>query len=557
LEVVPVTGRPVFHLLFVLLFVGTAASGAKAWQLTIQSAVLDSRYVYASQSGPRGFFGPYNIDLGTAAGDLASLNGWFRKRMVSGTTAEVAQTQLIVFPDLILNNAVALHGTYQLGPFNTETDRTLTDQESETVLPDGRWTRLWITVNTPVGMIYYGKRGFQQGCGLQFGSGRTAEEVLDSDRRTEEIVQLETFFGPLTLGAGFYPWRRGSRRFWNLEDHNAARNVHVLAYARYLAGKVDAGLGGFYWAFDDGPEAQRTTKARVAAPPSSTTGTEGWLYVKYHSGRVFLNAEADWYYRTVRYQSSQDGTFFGEPAIPFVGGGSLFAPAFIESWRYMLEFGGLAGPAKLSFLLTHIPGPDKRHGILIRNQPYIQEPEESAYGVFYPYCLFMAKYYGAGINSYRDMSAADVLAGQLSYMLASNLDLYSSIMYARRSSQGFGYGYVVPTRLRQSGEPVTDPAVYGVLNFAERGSFDKPSPTIPDSDLGWEFNVGVSWRLLENWLLQMRGAYWQPGRWFNYAFIDKSVPGWTVPSPANDFGVNPYRTVDPVVGLELRIQARL
>ncbi len=261
-----------------------------------------------------------------------------------------------------------------------------------------------------------------------------------------------------------------------MEDHNAARAVHVLAYVRYLAGPVDAGVGGFYWAFDDGPEAQRTAKARAQAPPSSTSATEGWLYVKYNSGRVFLNAEADWYYETVRYQSSQNGTFFGNPAIPYPGGGSLFAPQFVESWRYMLECGGFAGPVKVSLLLTHMPGPERRHGILIRKQPYIQEPARSAYGVFYPYCLLMAKYYLAGVDSFRDMSAADVVAAQFSYMLASNLDVYTSLMYARRASQGYGWGYVMPTRLNQSGEPITDSRVYGMLNFAERGNFDSALP---------------------------------------------------------------------------------
>jgi hypothetical protein len=551
-----VTGRRVLPVGLILLFLGTTAT-AKDWQFTIQSAVLSFRYVYASQSGPRGFFGPYDTDLGTSQADLASLNGWFRRRMLSGATAETSWTQLIVFPDLILNRAVAIHGTYQIGPFNTETDITLTNREAETVLPDGRWTRLWMTVTTPWGTVNYGKRGFQQGCGLQFGSGRTAEEVLETDRRTEEILQLETYSGPLTVGAGFYPWRRGSTQYWNQEDHNAARAVHVLGYVRYLAGSMDAGAGGFFWTFDDGPEAQRTAKARAGAAPSSTSATEGWLYLKYHNGRVFLNAEADWYYRTVRYQSSRDGTFYGQTAQPYAGGGSLFAPSYIESWRYMIEWGAYAGPAKVSFLVTHIPGPDRRHGILIRSQPYIQEADKSAYGVFYPYCLLMAKYYGAGIDSYRDMSAADVLAGQFSYMFASNLDVYTSLMYARRASQGFGWGFVMPTRLRQSGEPITDSYVYGILNFANRGNFDTPSPTVENQDLGWEWNVGASWRLLENWNLHMRGAYWWPGSWFKYACIDKSVPGWTVPSPANNFGANPHRTIDPVAGLEIRIEARL
>ncbi len=39
------TGRPVLHLALVVLFVATAASVGEAWEFTIQSAVLDFRYV--------------------------------------------------------------------------------------------------------------------------------------------------------------------------------------------------------------------------------------------------------------------------------------------------------------------------------------------------------------------------------------------------------------------------------------------------------------------------------------------------------------------------------
>jgi hypothetical protein len=535
----------------VILLVLVIPSPSRAWEVSIQSAALQYRYVYASQAGPRGFFGPYNTDNRQSGADLAQLNGWFQRRMLSGTTAAFSLTRLLVFSDFALNKAVALHGTCQIGPFNEENERTLPDLETESVIPDARWTRLWISVATPLGNIFYGKRGFREGCGLQFGNGRTAEEVLESARRTVEILQLETFHGPFTLGLGFYPWRRGSEDYWNPEDQNAAQTHHVLGYVRYQAGNLDAGFGGFHWAFNEGPEAERNTRRRASTPPSSTWATEGWLYAKYSNGRVFLNAEADWYYRTIRYQASQDGTFFGKPALIAGGGGCLFAPRFIESWRYMVEFGAIAGPAKLSVLWSHIPGPDRRHGILIFNQPSIQEADKSAYGVFYPYSLLMAKYYRAGVNSFQDMSDANVLAVQGNYMLASNLDVVASVMHAHRASYGHGWGYIRP-------DPTPPgPARFGFVEFAERGSFQVPAPAIPETDLGWEVNLGIVWRLIENWDLHVRGAYWQPGRWFAYACVDKSVLNWDIPTSTNNFGVNPHRHIDPIAGLELRIEAHL
>jgi hypothetical protein len=212
----------------------------------------------------------------------------------------------------------------------------------------------------------------------------------------------------------------------------------------------------------------------------------------------------------------------------------------------MLELGGLSGPTKLSFLWCHMPGPDRRHGILIDKQPFIQEPEKSAYGVFYPYCLLMAKYYRAGVDSYRDMSASTVVAGQLRHMLASNLDIFSSITLAQRASFGYGHGYIRPNPVR-----------IGNVNFDNRGTFSDPSPSIPDNDLGWELNLGMAWKLLENWELSLRAAYWQPGKWFNFACIDKSVPNWDNPSSLNNWGTNPDRVIAPIMGLELYLNAKL
>ncbi|MGA8830271.1 MAG: hypothetical protein ACLQT6_10810 [Desulfomonilaceae bacterium] len=76
-------------------------------------------------------------------------------------------------------------------------------------------------------------------------------------------------------------------------------------------------------------------------------------------------------------------------------------------------------------------------------------------------------------------------------------------------------------------------------------------------DLGWEVDVGMVWKLLENWRLYIRGVYWQPGKWFNYSCVDKSVPQWDSPSSANNYGINPNRTIDSILGFELFLDARL
>jgi hypothetical protein len=264
-----------------------------AWEFTIDSSLLNFRFIYASQAGSKGFFGPFNTDMSSKGADLASMNGWFQRRMLSGTTAVASSTRFVMFPLLRLNKAVFLTGTYRIEPENSRDSNPISTEGVETAFSRGTWTRLWMTVNTPLGKLYYGKRGFQQGCGLQFSNSEMAEDVLDVSRRTVEIFLLETFYGPITLGAGLYPWRRGSLLYWNFEDQNAARAAHVLSYVRYAGGNIDTGIGGFYWIFDEGPESRVSTRKRASTPPSTTSGTEGWIYFKYTNARLFFNAEAD------------------------------------------------------------------------------------------------------------------------------------------------------------------------------------------------------------------------------------------------------------------------
>ena len=153
--------------------------------------------------------------------------------MISGTTAENSFSRFSIFPVLKLNKAVEIRGTYRIASDITNNLASIQDPDLENVISYGRWTRLWVTVDTPLGKLYYGRRGFQQGLGLQFSSAETAEEIFESGRRTVEIFQLESYWGPFTIGAGFYPWRLGGKDYWNIEDQNAARTTHLLGYLRY------------------------------------------------------------------------------------------------------------------------------------------------------------------------------------------------------------------------------------------------------------------------------------------------------------------------------------
>ncbi|MFH0823409.1 MAG: hypothetical protein V2B18_11715 [Pseudomonadota bacterium] len=550
LEVWPLSGamngRPNLLLaVLAVLFLGPTGV-VDAWTFKMDSGLFEFRYEYYSQGGHDGFFGQYNVDEGATGGDQAVINGWLGKTTVSGTTASRSAIRFIAFPSLHLNQAVSVRGTYVIGPYTTESALLGVDQETETFLAEGKWSRLWVQIDSPWGRLFMGKRAFRQGCGLQFGAGDKAEELSETGRRSEESVTLEAFYKPLTIGLGFYPWRRGSERYWNRDDHNASRSYHLLSYLRYSAGQVDAGIGGFFWSFNEGPEGGTSVSERNTRPPSTTNATEGWIYLKYNNGFFFANAEADWYYRTIRYQASGSGAFFEDTAVIPGGGGSFIAPRYIESWRYMTEFGIVLGPTKMTFLHSHMPGPDRRHGVYIDRQPFVQALERSAYGVYYPYCLLMAKIYNAGVDSPRDMSDSDVFAGSIEYMVASNLSVAAMVTRAMRASHGYGWGYVRPDALK-----------FGSVVFKDPGTYLDPAPAVPDNDLGWEIDVNLTWKLLENWELDLRLAKWWPGNWFRHAFVDKGVRNWDVPEIADNFGANPARSIDSVMGVELFIRTKM
>jgi len=251
-----------------------------------------------------------------------------------------------------------------------------------------------------------------------------------------------------------------------------------------------------------------------------------------------------------RYQRSSDGTFFGAPNNTD-GSGSLFAPQFIESLRFMADAHVQFGPAVFALFYSHMPGADRRHGILIRKQPFISAVPQVALDPFSPVTTLLAYRFGGGVNSPGDLSDASVIAGRIDYALAANLSVHASILHATRVSHGYGWGWIRPA-LNNFGQVAYD-AELATFLVPPRTPFTENIPAIPSRDLGWEVGTGLTWQLLQQFIVEFTLSYWKPGRWFNYACVDKSVTGWDNPTAANNWGINPARTIDPVLGIELVI----
>jgi hypothetical protein len=390
--------------------------------------------------------------------------------------------------------------------------------------------------------VAFGKRPFRFGCGLQYNG---AEDL------TSESLLLVAPYGPFRFGLGFYPWRQQpdnpfrqdqpnnsipqppDNPYYNPLDTNAVLALSPVAFLTYDSGPLSAGMVSEYFTYHRGPESQRLQADRELFPASDITSIDGGAFVKYFNGRFFFNAELDWINRATRFQRSQNGLV---PA----------RTSYVEAWRWMVETGFMAGPLKGSFIYAWLPGPDRRHGVLIDKQPYFYG--FGNYGLFVPYSLVLNFYYGAGLgllnlNTDGFMNDALILAARFDYAVASNLNVYASFFWADRASgAGYGWGFIRPAA---SGSRVQ------FLNLSTINAATPEAPSIPDNNLGWEIDTGSDWQLLDRWTVKMAAGYWQPGRWFNYACIDKTVPNWDVPSAANRFGINPNRTIDPVIAAKI------
>ena len=103
------------------------------------------------------------------------------------------------------------------------------------------------------------------------------------------------------------------------------------------------------------------------------------------------------------------------------------------------------------------------------------------------------------------------LGGRLDYAVASNLNLFAVYAYAWRDN---------PTVYRLGGDYRIGAQQWTNedIRLSQLGTFR--GHAVPDSarDIGWEVDLGVNWKLLENLTWDTTLAYWKPGTWWAYAY---------------------------------------
>lgn len=528
-------------------------SAAFGWEFKMEGSMRWT-YEWYQQRGNNGFFGPYNVDRG-AGTTTANLNFWngaqFDTNLITSADAGSSYFNVTFDPTIIINEAVRLNASMRLAQYgDINASHYVTQQAPGTTnaFSEGQWTLFWATAKTPWGTIGVGKRPWQFGTGLQYDG---------DDALTTESLVLVVPCGGLDMGFGFYPyWYAGLQsilpqdpvdlqigRYFSRADRSGSFSGSVLGFLTYSGGTMSAGIMGVYGSYHIGPEAPLGENQHVG---QDSTYVHGSAYLKYNNGHYFYNTEIAWLFWTDRYLDPLNRV--GPPN-----------PRYVHQVKLMTEQGIYAGPFKASLLEAWIPGPDRRNGSLIDRQDaaFVWHPTYDSYlgsySVFRPYSYLFSYDYGAGLNAYnlsRDGFVRDalVVALRLDYAVAANLNVYGSVFYARRTSNGYGWGCIAPNATFFNGI-----ATDGNLRLSVNGV--PGSPNIPDNALGYEIDTGFEWKLLEGWTLGMVLGYWQPGKWFSYACIDRSVPNWNLPGAAN-FGTRPDRTIDPIIGGEFSCTVR-
>lgn len=605
--------------LSIVLFAGPASAweftmdGVYTWQYEVRGQMGSNGFFGQTDSAQSsgigadviGMHAPYNFYIGgfhkgsvsapgvtvfpaAYGGQGSSLAGG--ESIVSGSDAGWNIIYMSTNMQIRMNQALRIRGNYFIGSWNSPNYSTsqglmvssgMLNQDAPGVqrsFSPGYWRTLWLSAQLPWGELAIGKRPSMWGMGLTYGG---------DDNRHSDSLSLTTFYGPFRIGISLYPSRRGygsndytatgapttQPTYYNERpDKNNTRAFDMtIPNVTYRSGPIDA---GFYW---NPIFYRRGGESVIANPTTTTSGTRGiqsrdfqenygGAYFKYNNGRFFLNAE----YEFDRVIEDRIGNLT-------TATGNQVPPLYTNFDAGAVEAGVLAGPAKVSVIGAWFTGDDYRYGTRQGTAEALclvatgkQSDTTSNTGMFRPYSYLMIYGYGLGTSFAKDtgngfVQDASVYAARLDYAAAANLNIYGSFTWAEKFSRsGDLWGCLRPVPLTSAAAPAnTYPAgkvVYLNANYGSgSGAGSNNTPTIPDNALGYEFDAGFDWKLLEGLTARCTVGYWVPGKWFSYACVDKNIPNWGLytagsGSWANNFFTNPGKTIDPIWGMEFKVE---
>ncbi|MCA1960370.1 MAG: alginate export family protein [Desulfomonile sp.] len=340
--------------------------------------------------------------------------------------------------------------------------------------------------------------------------------------RSSTSFGMTAKYGPLKIN--FSPYFAREQSTWNVSSLTRSRNEGAGSPQRHDDRRdyFLAAMGEI--SYSNGPlviqllsDSYRQKDAPIPTPrgaaiPSANRPDENImryriaLAVKYFNGRFFFNGEADWFNRW------RSGRGTANPSSG-TGLGPVRPDRDDRAWLYGFETGTVVGPNRVTLSYVRATGndPTTRH-----DNEDAASAEQGASACFMKQWGYLMYYmYGtgdgwdaAGWGQPTNFHHAGI---RFDHAIASNLNIFGVYSYAWRDQPNaytFGGNYGIQARLYSNDD---------LLAFQNGTSIRRP---IPDHNrhIGWEVDLGLNWKLLENLSWNTTVAYWKPGNWWGAAF---------------------------------------
>lgn len=528
------------------LLVAAIAVPALAWEFSLKGE-QEWRFRYFSRTGPNDLFGcgSNGYDIGFAGANIYGHNNaasLVTPQAVTAPTGSAAgmrivrggysfagpdafynDSRLTLYPEIRVNAAIRSYGVYNIGGYRNKYrqwndvalapaaqagvgtppfERYYMHQTSPNAFDTaaiGSWEQFRFTVHTPWCVWSLGIKDFPFALGVTNAYNVRAESFFTT-----------VPYGPFRIMNAIWSAQNAVNYGWGVNpDPDCKPTFYEALTVMYQSGSVECGaqclvqnlhIKNLY----KGVPALYGTESTTAAGYGYDRFLRNWIvYGKYNNGRFFANAEYSW----ITMDKYNIGAL----------------PSFTEAYHWFVETGVYSGPAKITFMSAAASGP-----VLNNSNPtkaFATFPIN--YQAIQPYEWLMFTTYGGGNQQFGGLLATDdgtgqigdayVLAGRADYAVASNLNVWSTYMWAHRLEQnGFAFGaYNSSGGTASAGELAAFAANAG---RAATGHAKYPYGFVSNGFIGWEVNVGVDWKLLENLTMKLRYAYWQPGQFFKEAY---------------------------------------
>jgi len=376
--------------------------------------------------------------------------------------------------------------------------------------------------------------------------------------RSSASFSVSSQYGPIKIG--FSPYFAREQSTWNVgpspsrneQDGSAQRYDDRRNYFIPAQGEISYKSGPLVVQFLSDSYRQKESPnvdSRLGALSSGAAPSDNIMRyrlagaVKYFNGRYFFNGEVDSFNRW------RSGRGTGTP------GGVVNQQEDDKAWLYAVETGVFSGPGKVTVSYVRATGDDPSTRFTIEDAAAAEQGASACFMKQWGYLMYYMYGTGDGWDAEGAGQPTNFHHAGIRYdhAIASNLNLSCTYSYAWRD-QPNAYTFGGDYRYQARHFTNNDLRAYQLGTATRR--------PVPDHyrEIGWEVDLGVSWKLLENLAWNTTVAYWKPGNWWGAAFpntaaIRTLANGAAIPDPGTEANaiINHDRGIDPLIAVETNL----